>query len=546
MKKRISALVAATCLLMSVALTGCGDDGSGGGFRFPLGGEPKQLDPQSATDTASVTVLSALFEGLTRLDENGEPQPGAADWSVSADGRTYTFTLRESYWSTITVRGEQTAWDEPTRVTAQDFVFGLQRAVSPSAPPDAAARLASIQNAAEVYSGRYGSGKLGVRATDENTLVITLSRADDTLLTALASPACAPCDRDFFEYTGGRYGLEKKYLLTNGAFALSAWTHNESLLLVKHEGYHDAARILPQAVRYVIGDVEDPLTALEEGAMDAAALTPSEARQAMEQGIPTTSLQDRVRSVYFNTTHATLGNADIRRALRSSVEWQTVYEYIGDIGEIPADGYIAPDALVDGEAYRRDDNARRFATDVSAASGHLGRGLAALGTDGEAAPKPRLTVLAAEDEQSANLARYLIQSWQKNLNVYCRLELVTASALASRVASGSYEIAIYTATATGLTGAENLAAYTTGAAGNISRYASSAFDTAHAAALGGGRAELDALEQMLYEDCPTLPLSFPQHAYGVAANTEGIVVRPFGGGVFGSSFGFDVAKKWDD
>lgn len=513
MNRRIMALLTAMCLLMAVALTGCGDDGSGGGFRFPLDGEPKQLDPQTATDTASVTVLSALFEGLTRLDEDGSVRPGAADWTVSADGLTYTFTLRESYWSTLSVRGVQTEWDEPTRVTAQDFMFGLQRAVSPSAPADTAARLVSIQNAAAVRSGEYGAGKLGVRATDENTLVITLSQADDSLLEALASPACAPCDRDFFEYTGGRYGLEKQYLITNGAFSLTAWNHHESLLMTKHEGYHDTARILPQAVRYVIGAVEDPLTALEEGTMDALPLTADEARQAIERGIPTTSLQDRVRSVHFNTAHTALGNADIRCALRSSVEWQTVYDYIRDIGEVAADGYIVPDAMVDGEPYRNEENSRRFATDVAAARESLGRGLAALGTADEPAAKPRLTVLAGDDENSANLARYLIQSWQKNLDLSCRLELVPEATLASRVTGGSFEVAIYTAVSS---------------------------------RMGGTRAQLAALESGLYEDCPTLPLSFPQQAYGVAANTEGIVVRPFGGAPFGSPYGFDSAKKWED
>ncbi len=513
MTRRITALLTAMCLVMTVALTGCGDDGSGGGFRFPLGGEPKQLDPQTATDTASVTVLAALFEGLTRLDENGEVQPAAADWTVSADGCTYTFTLRESYWSTLSVRGEQTEWDQPTRVTAQDFMFGLQRAASPTAPADTAARLASIRNAAAVHSGEYGAGKLGVRAADENTLVITLSQADDTLLETLASPAYAPCDRDFFEYTGGRYGLEKQYLITNGAFSLTAWNHHESLLMTKHEGYHDAARILPQAVRYVIGEVEDPLTALEEGTMDAVALTADEARRAMEQGIPTTSLQDRVRSVYFNAANAALGRADVRRALRSSVEWQTVYDYIRDMGEAAADGYMVPDVLVDGEPYRNEENSRRFATDVTAAREYLGRGLAALATDDKPAAKPRLTVLATEDEHSANLARYLIQSWQKNLDLSCRLELVSADALASRIASGSYEVAIHVA-------------------------AASRQDTT--------REQLAAREAALYEDCLTLPLSFPQQIYGVAANTQGIIVRPFGGEPFGSPFGFDHARKWDD
>lgn len=513
MNKRIGIWLVTVCLVLCVLLGGCGDDGSGGGFRFPLGSEPRQLDPQTAADTASVTVLAALFEGLTRLDENGTPQAGAADWTVSADGKTYTFTLRESYWSTLSVRGEETEWDEPTRVTAADFVFGLQRAVSVAAPDEMAARLASIQNAEKIHRGELGVGKLGVRATDENTLVITLSHADSTLLTALASPACAPCDRDFFEYTGGRYGLEKRYLLTNGAFSLAAWNHGDSLLLAKHEGYHDAARILPQAVRYVIGTVEEPLTALEEGLIDAAPLSAEEARTAIERGIPTTNLQDRTRSVYFNTANTALGNADIRRALRDGIEWKTVYAYLADIGEVAADGYVVPAVMVGDEPYRTDDNARRLATNAESARTSLGKGLDALGTEGKAAAKPRLTVLATEDDHSANLARYLVQSWQKNLDISCRLELVSESTLALRVASGSYDVAIHTAVST---------------------------------MTGGTRQQLNEWEREQQEKCETLPLSFPQQVYGIAANIEDIVVRPFGGVAFGSPFGFDTAKKWDD
>ena len=51
----------------------------GKSFRFSLSAEPRQLDPQVAEDAASVAVVSALFEGLTRLDEKGKAVAAAAD-----------------------------------------------------------------------------------------------------------------------------------------------------------------------------------------------------------------------------------------------------------------------------------------------------------------------------------------------------------------------------------------------------------------------------------------------------------------------------------
>lgn len=542
--KRLLALLAVVCLVL-LPLSGCGDDGSGKGFRFPLEAEPKQLDPQVSTDTASVTLLSVLFEGLTRLDADGNAVPAAADWTVSADGRTYTFTLRESYWSTLSVRGEETPWDAPTRVTAQDFLFGLQRAVSPAAPHGLAQALYSIQNAREVHEGKKGLGVLGVRAEGEDRLIITLNAADPAFPSTLATTPCTPCDREFFEYTGGRYGLEKQYLLTNGPFLLTAWNHGDSLLLNKNEGYHGAAEVLPTAVRFVI-DPEDPLTDLTAGSMDAVALTAAEAAQLADSDVQTVTLQDTVRSVYFNTRRATLANGDVRRALRDSVEWSTVYSYLEGMGEPAATGYVAPDATVSGEPYRTPQNASRFTTDVEAAQAALGRGLKALSPQDDTPALPAFTVLAADDEHSANVARYLIQSWQKNLKVYCTLETVSESTLASRVRNGSYDVAVYTATANGLTGAENLAAYTAGAADNLTGYRSAAYDLACNTALKGGRAELAALEALLRQDCPTLPLSFPRRYYGVAQHTEGITVRPFGGGAYGSPFEFLQAKKWND
>lgn len=542
--KRLFALLAVVCLVL-LPLTGCGDDGSGKGFRFPLESEPRQLDPQVSTDTASITLLSVLFEGLTRLDAAGNAVPAAADWTVSADGRTYTFTLRESYWSTLAVRGEETPWDAPTRVTAQDFLFGLQRAVSPNAPDGLAQALYSIQNAQAVHEGKKGIGVLGVRADGDDRLIITLNTVDPAFPATLATTPCAPCNREFFEYTGGRYGLEKQYLLTNGPFLLTAWNHGESLLLNKHEGYHAATEVLPAVVRFVI-EPQEPVASLQEGTMDAVALTAAEATQLTDSGVQTVTLQDTVRSVYFNTRRSFLGNADVRRALRDSVEWSTVYSYLEGMGEPAATGYVAPDATVSGEAYRIPQNAARFATDVTAAQAALGRGLKALSPDDDTPALPAFTVLAADDEHSANIARYLIQSWQKNLKVYCTLETVSASTLSARLQAGNYDIAVHTATATGLTGAENLAAYTAGAANNLTGYRSAAYDLACNAALKGGRGELTALEALLRKECPSLPLSFPYRYYGVAENTAAITVRPFGGGAYGSPFEFLQAKKWND
>ena len=544
--KRITALVLAVCVLLCLSLCGCGDDGTGKGFRFPLDAEPKGLDPQTATDTASVAVIAALFEGLTSV-EDGVVSDAAATYAVSEDGLTYTFTLRESYWSTLTIRNVETPWDDPVMVTADDFLFAIQRGVDPATKSPLAAEYDPIKNAAAIRQGKQPLSALGVSAPDEKTLIITLEKPDPTFLARLAGTPYMPCQREFFAYTAGRYGLEKEYILSNGAFWLAAWNHNESLLMYKNEHYHGTVH--PEAVRYVIG-VEDLLTALKNGDLDAAPLTAAQ-KNALSPGYTHYTLQDTVRSLWLNTTADPFTVPAIRQALRDGIDWAAVKNYMNQYPDEPlAAGYLPPDALVavgSNAAYYHGDAPSPIqpTTNVTAAKTALETGLKVLYPKGG---KLRFELLAADDAVSADLARYLVQSWQKHLNVYPTLTLLPEAELAKRVKSGNFQAAIYTTTLTGLTGGENLSLYGSGAVGNLSGLKNPTIDAAIAAAQSGTRAHLEALDRLLWQECPCIPLTYPTRYYSVPAKdpqVKSVYVRPFGGGRYGAVLGFKTAYKWD-
>ena len=78
-------------------------------------------DPHKVNDPMSNELLTAVFDGLYTLDENGALDPLMAEsYEISEDGLTYTFHLREAYWSN----------GEP--VTANDFAFSWKRLVDPA------------------------------------------------------------------------------------------------------------------------------------------------------------------------------------------------------------------------------------------------------------------------------------------------------------------------------------------------------------------------------------------------------------------------------
>lgn len=538
MKRLLSLLL---CIaLLCLCATGCGNDGSGGGFRFPLEAEPVGLDPQTATDTAAVTVIASLFEGLTRLDKDGQVVPGAADWTVSEDQKTYTFTLRDSYWSCLYLRNQETAWDNPTPVTAHDFVFAWRRAVDPATGSSVAAEFDSIKNARAIRNGKRKVDTLGVTAIDDKTLSVTLTKADPHFLRRLATTPFMPCNQAFFEYTRGRYGLEKEYLISNGPFWLGAWNHNESILMYKHNDYHDAASVMPEAVRYVIG-TDDPVAALSEGHLDAALLT-AQQTSSLPKGTTLYPLQDTLRSLWFNTAADPFTVTAVRQCLRDSIEWDALRGvYDGIAAEQPAAGFVTPEAVVSGgDAYRTEDNAISATTNVKGAKKLLAQGLQTLESG-----SLRFELLAADDPVSADLARYLVQSWQKNLGVYPTLTLLPAADLNRRVKNGNYQAAIYVHTPTGNTAAENLTMFGSEEIGNLSRLKNKDVDTALTAAQSGGRQAVQTLEQKLWQVCPCVPLSVVTRYYAVADNTTGIHPRPFGGGRFAAPLYFREALKYD-
>ncbi|NLN81428.1 MAG: peptide ABC transporter substrate-binding protein [Clostridiales bacterium] len=530
---RLAVVVLLLAILSSTILSGCKKESiAGKSFRFSLSAEPRQIDPQISTDTASVTMVVALFEGLARLDESGKARPGAADWVVSDDGLTYTFTLLDSKWS------------DGTEVTAHDFVFGMQRAVHPTTQSSLAEQLFEIKYAREINEGRADASFLGVKALDDKRLTITLTQPDRDFPAKTASTPFMPCKKSFFDQTEGKYGLDTEHLISNGPFYLKAWNHNKSLLMGKNEGYHDAENILPSSVRYVIGEVEDPVKALSEGMLDAAPIPAGELEKARNAGIRLHTQKDTLLMLWMNNDNQSLSNPYLRRALRDSIEWKLLLEQLDSTTDIPATGFVSPDATVlSAGRYRDDTNRITPTTRAPQAQQELSKGLQQAGLEG----MPTLTLLCSDDEYSTNIARYVVQSWQKNLSLYFSIEPLTLSELTSRVKVGNYQIAISSFTAPGADAKDAMGSFITGAIGNYAHFSDEEYDDKFKSA--GNRAtqqELKVLEETLWQMCPSVPLSFRLRYTGIPKANSGIVVRSFGGGAFGAPYDFRQAGRKED
>ena len=159
--RRAAAL--ALALLLVVLCCGCSQEEEGPEYadktiNYHLDAEPRTLDPQIAEDSSSLLIIQAIYEGLARLDENGDPYPGAAEsWDANADFTQFTFHLREdAVWSSRDADGNTIP------VTAHDFVYAFRRAVAPRTGSQTCEPLYCIQNAQQIRSGELPVESLGV------------------------------------------------------------------------------------------------------------------------------------------------------------------------------------------------------------------------------------------------------------------------------------------------------------------------------------------------------------------------------------------------
>ena len=202
-------------------------------------GGMRSLDPSISTDVPAAHVLDDLFEGLTRLDERGEPAPGvAARWEASADGRTWTFHLRDARWSN----------GDPIR--AADFVYAWRRTVNPATASDYAQALAPVANAIAISEGRLPVTELGISAPDARTVRVQLNAPTPYLLSLLtksyAYPQYEPAVRAHAEDW-----VRPEYIVCNGAFLLREYVIGGRVTLVRNPRYWDAAHVRLQQVVYV-------------------------------------------------------------------------------------------------------------------------------------------------------------------------------------------------------------------------------------------------------------------------------------------------------
>ncbi len=238
MKKRIALALAVTAMLPALVTTQAQTAQAQTKDTLVIGMtlEPPHLDPTAGAAAAIDEVVYAnLFEGLTRIDENGAVLPQlATSWEISEDGLTYTFNLKSGV-----------KFHDGTDFTADDVVFSLDRARGEDSVNAQKQLFAAIDT---------------VEAVDPTTAKITLSRPEGQLLFNLGwgdAVMVAP------ESAEGN----KATPIGTGPFKLGQWAQGDRVELVAND---DRAKLSKVTFKF-IADASAQMAAMMAEDVDAFA-----------------------------------------------------------------------------------------------------------------------------------------------------------------------------------------------------------------------------------------------------------------------------------
>jgi oligopeptide transport system substrate-binding protein len=511
-------------VVFAVGLTACSRSSSDSGSAKDVprtaatlirgnGPDPDSLDPQKARSVESQTILRDLCEGLTSLDKTAAVAPGVArEWSVSADGKTYTFKLRPD-----------ARWSNGDRVVAADFVAGLRRLVDPATASSYAQVIDIIANAGQIVAGKKTPDTLGVTAPDDSTVVIELSTPAAYLPSLLSHPSTCPVHRPTLAARGASFA-RPGVMVSNGPFVLKEWVQNSHILATRNRHYWNDSATRLDAVRYLlIADENAELTRYRAGELHVTVVVPRGQFDWIKANLADQLHISPQLNTYFygfNLDRAPFkDHPQLRRALSLVIDREKLAQLVLRVGELPAYGWVPPGVsnyTSQSLDYRDEPLADRVAE---------ARRLYAEAGYSSARPL-RFELRYNAGEVHSKLAVAIASTWKEALGVEARLTAVEFKSLLQDIDRGDVEV-FRSSWVGDYNDAYTFAQYLKSDFGiNLPHYRNPAYDLLLTRAAGevdpaSRRALLEEAERLMLRDHPLIPLYFYVNKHLVKPEVEG-------------------------
>ncbi|SPN73352.1 Stage 0 sporulation protein KA,oligopeptide ABC transporter substrate-binding protein OppA,ABC-type oligopeptide transport system, periplasmic component,nickel ABC transporter, nickel/metallophore periplasmic binding protein,Bacterial extracellular solute-binding proteins, family 5 Middle [Chlamydia serpentis] len=195
--------------------------------------EPRSLDPRQVRLLSEISLVKHIYEGL--VEENttsGIIEPAlAANYSVSEDGLTYTFKLKQAFWSN----------GDP--ITAEDFLASWKQMANQEVSGIYAFAFNPIKNVRKIQEKELSIDHFGVSAPNESTLIVTLESPTSHFLKLLALPVFFPVHK-----SQRTLPLKESLPITSGAFYPKKIKQKQWIKLSKNPYYYNQKQVETQTI----------------------------------------------------------------------------------------------------------------------------------------------------------------------------------------------------------------------------------------------------------------------------------------------------------
>ena len=262
-------------LSAGLLLTACSQSSSStNNYTYVYSSDPDSLNYLATNRATTGDVISNLVDGLFENDKYGNLVPSIAkSWTVSKDGLTYTYKLRDdAKW--YTSDGEEYA-----EVKAQDFVTGLKYAADENSEAIYLVQDSVKGLDAYIKGEDKNFDNVGVKAIDDHTLQYTLARPEPYWNSKTTSTILFPVNEEFLKAEGSNFGSVKpSSILYNGPYLLKSLTSKSVMEFVKNQNYYDKDNVTLDSIKltyYDGNDQEALIRNFSDGVYSTARLYPN-------------------------------------------------------------------------------------------------------------------------------------------------------------------------------------------------------------------------------------------------------------------------------
>lgn len=532
-KKSLVMLLALT-MVSTTALTGCGKNNTGNqagntekGLTIDVcvGPEPETVDPSINSTTDGSAIISHVFEGLMKLDPDGNIVEGMAEsYEVSEDGLVYTFKIRDN-----------AKWSDGTPLTADAFVYSWQRLVDPITASQYNYMIDMVKNANEIMAGDMDKSELGIKALDEQTVEITLAVATPYFLEICAFPTTFPLREDIVSANPDTWSQDSSTYIGNGPYVLDSWDHQSMITMKKNSNYYDLEKLGPDTINFhLMEDKNTILASFENGEILFGNHIPTEEIERIKDKGLNIAPQLGTYFLCLNVENDALKDANVRRALSLAIDRNYIVNSVTKGGQQPADSFV-PTGLSDVEVTTEfHEVANKWYSvnpaDYEANVKEAKKLLADAGyADGKGFPSVEIMINPGHE----SIAEAIIYMWQQELGINATVSSQDWAVFTDTRRSGDFQVARH-----GWLGDYNdpisfLDMWVTKGGQNDARYSNPEYDKLIAKVKSSSDREermdlMHQAEDILAKDMPVIPLYFYTDLYMKSDKMEGFYSSPLG------------------